>query len=58
VDGFSVGTPVSSTNKTEFAIINIQILKLKVEKYHNPLVANGESVSPKTKLKTAKMFLI
>jgi hypothetical protein len=42
-----------------FAIVNIQILKLKVEKYHNPLVANGESaaVSPKTKLKMAKMFL-
>jgi hypothetical protein len=40
-----------------FTIVNIQILKLKVEKYRNPLVANGESVSPKTKLKTAKMFL-
>jgi hypothetical protein len=37
-----------------FAIVNIQILKLKVEKYRNPLVANGESASPKTKLKTAK----
>jgi len=28
-----------------------------VEKYRNPLVAKGESVSPKTKLKTTKMFL-